>query len=387
MIRFCIFVKICIKMKKTIFFLSLLATIIACSSGDNNGGDDSGGKNFDRTALLTNWADNIIIPSYENYQTKINTLSTDATAFTAAPTEASLQKLRTSWYDAYKAYQYVGIYGFGKALDINFKEIANTYPTSKTGIEDNITSGTYNLSLQAQYAKQGLPALDYLLNGLATNDTEITAFYTTNAKAANYKKYVTDVTAKLKITIDAVVTDWKTGGYRNAYIANTGTSVSGAVNVTTNNFVKNLEKDIRTVKLGIPAGLFSNGIKYPEKTEGLYKGNASRELLNLSIKASQDFFNGKHFTSTTNDESLKTYLDYVNAVRDGKKLSELINTQYAAVFTANDNLNVSLADQINADNTKVISAYDVLQKNVIYTKLDMMQALNITIDYVDGDGD
>jgi hypothetical protein len=31
----------------------------------------------------------------------------------------------------------------------------------------------------------------------------------------------------------------------------------------------------------------------------------------------------------------------------------------------------------------MILANDVLQQNVIYTKLDMMQALNITIDYVD----
>jgi hypothetical protein len=31
----------------------------------------------------------------------------------------------------------------------------------------------------------------------------------------------------------------------------------------------------------------------------------------------------------------------------------------------------------------MILANDVLQQNVIYTKLDMMQALNISIDYVD----
>ena len=35
----------------------------------------------------------------------------------------------------------------------------------------------------------------------------------------------------------------------------------------------------------------------------------------------------------------------------------------------------------------MITAYNTLQQNVVYTKLDMMQALNITIDYVDGDGD
>lgn len=373
-------------MKKIIFFLGLMITVLSCSSGDS-GGDNSGGKNYDRAVLLANWADNIIIPSYENYQAKVAILSTNAATFTTTPTAANLQTLRTSWYEAYKAYQFVAIYGFGKALDINFKEIANTYPTSTAGIEENVTSGTYNLSLQAQYAKQGLPGLDYLLNGLGTDDVAIVSFYTTNAKAANYKKYLTDVTAKLKSTIDLVVTDWKTGGYRNAYVANTGTSVSGAVNITTNNFVKNLEKDIRTVKLGIPAGLFSNGVKFPEKTEALYKGNASKELLNISLKASQDFFNGKSFNSATTGESLKTYLDFVNAVRDGKKLSELINTQYAAVFTSNNDLNASLADQINTDNSKVIAAYNVLQQNVIYTKLDMLQALNITIDYVDGDGD
>lgn len=373
-------------MKKIIFLLGLIVTIIACSSGDN-GGDNSGGKNYDRAALLTNWADNLIIPSYENYQAKLATLSTDAANFTATPTTAALQTLRTSWYEAYKAYQYVAIYGFGKASDINLKEIANTFPTSATGIEQNITSGTYNLSLQAQYAKQGFPALDYLLNGLGADDTTIVTFYTTNAKSANYRKYLVDVTGKLKTTIDAVVTDWKSGGYRAAYIANTGTSVSGAVNVTANSFVKNLEKDIRTLKLGIPGGLDSEGVKFPEKTEALYKGNASTELLNISIKASQDFFNGKYFKSTTTGESLKTYLDFVNAAADGKKLSDIINTQYTTVFAANNNLNASLADQINTDNTKVITAYKALQDAVGFTKLNMMQALNITIDYVDGDGD
>lgn len=373
-------------MKKIILFFSLVIIVISCSSGDN-GGDKTDNSNFDRAALLTSWADNIIIPSYENFQTRTNALSTAAATFTANPTVGNLQALRAIWYETYKAYQYVGIYGFGKALDINLKEIANTYPTNTAGIEENITSGTYNLSLQAQYAKQGLPALDYLLNGLAADDASIVAFYTTNAKAANYNKYVTDIIAKLKTTVDAVTTDWKTGGYRSAYIANTGTSVAGAVNITTNNFVKNLEKDIRTVKLGIPAGLFSNGVKFPEKTEALYKGNVSKELLNISIQASQDFFNGKYFSSATTGPSLKSYLDFVNAVRDGKKLSELINTQFTATITANNALDASLANQINTDNSKVIAAYNVLQQNVIYTKLDMMQALNITIDYVDGDGD
>jgi hypothetical protein len=35
----------------------------------------------------------------------------------------------------------------------------------------------------------------------------------------------------------------------------------------------------------------------------------------------------------------------------------------------------------------MITAFDQLQWNVVYFKTDMMPALNITVDYVDADGD
>lgn len=376
-------------MKKIILVLSFIALIVAaaCSSG-NDSGDNGGGNGttYDRTILLTNWADNIIIPSYINYQSKVQLLVTAGEAFNAGPDTAKLQALRTAWFEAYKAYQYTAIYNIGKAEESNYNMTANTYPANKTGIEANISSGTYNLTLLSQFDKQGLPALDYLLNGLGADDTEIVSFYTTNSNAGNYKKYISDLTAKLKSSVDVVVTDWNSA-YRASFIANSGNSVSGSVNIMTNLFVKNFEKDVRSGKLGIPAGVFSNGTLFPDKVEAFYKNNVSKELLLIGIQASQDFFNGKHFGKTTTGEGLKSYLDFVNAVRDGKKLSEVINAQYAAAHQASDALNNSLSQQITANNALMITAYDALQKNVIYIKLDMMQALNITIDYVDGDGD
>lgn len=370
-------------MKKFIFLLGLIVTTVACSSGDNNNSSDN---KFDRNTLLTNWSDNIIIPSYENYLTKMISLQTATIAFINAPSEDKLIVVRSAWLEAYKAYQKVAIFNFGKAADISLNQISNTYPTDKAGIEANIISGTYNLNLQAQYDKQGFPGLDYLLNGLGANDAAIVSFYTTSANATNYKNYLTAVVVKLKANIDAIITDWKSG-YRDTYVKNSGTSVTSAVSFTTNNFVKNLEKDIRTCKIGIPVGKYSNGIKYPEKVEALFKNDVSKELLNVAIKASKDFFNGKHFNSATTGASLKSYLDYVNAVRDEKKLSDIINTQYTTVFIVNDELGDSFSEQVTNDNSKMLNSFNALHQNVIYTKLDMMQALNITIDYVDSDGD
>ncbi len=371
-------------MRKLFLVISFIAVAIACSSSDGGGGNS--GDNYNRTVMLTNWADNIIIPSYTNYQTKIQTLLTDATAFTTTPTQSSLQNVRTSWLEAYKAYQTVTIFNIGKAMEINFKERTNTYPTNAAGIEANISAGSYNFSLLSQFDRQGFPALDYVLNGLAATDAETLGFYTTNGNAVKYKQYVTDLTAKLKADADLIVTDWNSG-YRDTFVASNGNAVSSSVNKTTNLFVKNFEKDIRSGKIGIPAGIFSGGTLFPEKTEAFYKNDVAKILLIEALKAQKDFFNGKHFNSPTTGESLKSYLDFLNTVRDGQNLSDIINNQFTTINTQVNLLNGSFSQQISTDNSKMLTAYDALQQNVVYTKLDMMQALNITIDYVDNDGD
>lgn len=371
-------------MKKILLFLGCIAIVVACSS--NDGGEGTEGNNYNRTALLTNWADNIIVPAYENYQAKVQLFLTDANTFTTSPTEANLQATRTSWLEAYKAYQYVAMYVMGKSEEISLKERTNTYPANATGIEANIASGVYDFDLLSQFDKQGFPALDYMLNGLADSDASILAFYTSNTNATQYRAYLTDVATALKVNIDAVVTDWNSG-FRDTYVNNNGVSINSSVNKTTNIFVKNFEKDVRTGKIGIPSGVFSSGTLFPEKVEGFYKNDISKELLNVAVKATQDFFNGKHFANTTTGESLKSYLDYLNANRNDQKLSDIINNQFATIITVNNTLINSFSEQIVADNSKMINAYDALQQNVVYIKLDMMQALGITIDYVDGDGD
>ncbi len=366
-------------MKKIISIISILLLLFACSKSDDTQQDNK----YDKTALLTNWADNIIVPSFVNYQSKVNDLVASSNTFTTSPTETNLVILRNSWVETYKAFQYVAIFNFGKAEEISLNEKTNTYPTDVPGINANISSGNYDFNNLTQYTKQGLPALDYLINGLSSTDLEIVGFYSTNSNATNYKKYLNDLVIKMKSNSELIVSDWNIS-YRNQYIANTGSTVTGSVNITSNSFVKNLEKDIRTSKIGFPSGIFSGGVLKPQNIEALYKNDISKILLNESLKASQDFFNGKKFNETVIGPSLKSYLDFV---KNNQQLSDLINAQYTKVFAANNFLNNNFSTQITSDNSKMISAYDLLQQNVVYTKLDMMQALNISIGYSDNDGD
>lgn len=372
-------------MKKLILLFTFATFISACSSSDSTE-STTGGDSFNRTVLLTHWADNLIIPAFQNYSDKLSILSADVETFKNSPSQENLAQARSSWFAAYEGYQKVMLFNIGKASDLNFKESADTYPTDVAGIEQNISNGNYNLELLSQYSKQGFPALDYMLNGLANSDEAIVSKYSTDSNAAAYKQYLTALTAALKTKSTAILTDW-TSSYRATFISSNGTAVSSSTNKITNLFVKNFEKDIRTAKVGIPSGVFSNGALFPEKVEGYYKKDISRRLLNTAIKSQQDFFNGKYFASSQVGPSLKSYLDDVKAVRNGLNLSAIINNQFETIYATNESLNDNFAQQVATNNTKMLQSYDAMQLNVVYFKLDMMQALNITIDYVDGDGD
>jgi predicted lipoprotein len=376
-------------MRKIVLFAILAITVLGCSSSDNDGGTSD---NFNRTQLLTIWADVCIVPNYMNYKNKLDDLYFKASLFHegSTKTQEQLDALRAAWLDAYKAYQYVGMFDIGPAETQNLKGKANTFPADVAGIQANITSGNYNLALFSQFDKQGFPALDYLINGVADDDAGILAYYSGFADS-NRIQYLIDCVSDLQSVAQTVVMGWDVNGgnYRQTFINNDGNSVSSSVNKMTNLFVKYLEKDIRTGKIGIPAGLFSNGTTFPDKVEAYYKGDLSRELLLESLEASFRFFNSMSVIEGlySVDYSLKKYLDHVDAMRDGQPLSEIINDQYMAIYNSNNTLNENLSQQIFSDNTKMIAAYDVVQQQVVYVKLDMLQALNITIDYVDGDGD
>jgi hypothetical protein len=56
-------------------------------------------------------------------------------------------------------------------------------------------------------------------------------------------------------------------------------------------------------------------------------------------------------------------------------------------ITQIETLENSFATQIDTDNTAMTMAYDELQKAVVLLKVDMLQAFNVSVDYVDADGD
>lgn len=368
--------------KKSVLFLLVLSFVIACSSDDNNPNNQNDG--FDRSAMLVNWADNIIIPVYQDLNSKLQTLVTEKDAFIADPGTTNLQNLRFAWEEAYKVWQYAEMFNIGKAESINYNFQMNVYPTNVNDIQNNIQSQNYDLSSVNNNDAVGFPALDYMLYGLGETDAEILSIYTT-AQGQNHLNYLSDLTDQMKTLTQTVLDDWN-NNYRDIFVANTQNSATGSINMMVNDFIFYYEKGYRANKFGIPAGNFSAN-PLPDRVEAFYSGDISKTLALEGLQAIQNFFNGRAYMTGIDSKSLDDYLNFLNTIKNGEDLTLLINNQFNEAQNKINTLNDNFAQQIETNNVAMTETYDVIQMAVVLLKVDMLQALDISVDFVDADGD
>lgn len=354
----------------------LIATLVftACSTEDDSTGDGGGNEteSFDRGAMLVNWADNIIIPAFSDFNTSTQQLEEATVSFTSDPTEGNLSALRSQFESSYIDFQTVAIFDIGKAEEVGYRRFLNTYPLDASAVEEKISSGSYNLELPSSFKEQGFPAMDYLINGLGETDAEIVAKYSSE----DYRNYLLDVAKRINSLTAEVNASWQ-GDYRDNFVNNTSSSSTGSVDKLTNKIVMYFESFLRSGKIGYPSGVFT-GTPSPINVEAYYSADLSKTLYLKALESTTDFFNGNG-----SGKSYQQYLEYL----EREDLANDISSQLGAIRSQASNLDANFKNQVETDNSKMLEAYDELQKAVVLFKLDMMQALSISVDYVDSDGD
>jgi predicted lipoprotein len=374
------------KFKKILFSFSLLTLLSACGGGSD---DPDPSEELDRQPILINWVDNIVLPSYELFKADLDDLNATADAFVAEPNMSSLMQLRISWADAYVSWETVELFDFGPGYDRTLRNFMNIYPTDVAGITTNIDNPTVNLALPANYARQGFPALDYLINGVAETDQQIVSWYTDATSGQKRIDYLVKLIDRITTLTTSVLNDWATD--RAEFIEKTGLDIGSSMGQVVNAYVLHFERYIRSGKVGIPSGaaVASAGVPHPEKIESYYKRDHSFLLLITAHRAMVDFFNGQKVMSSAQGPSLKSYLDALGAKdqASGQMLSDIINDQFEVIEEKIDLLQTDLYQQIVDDNDKMIDVHTEMQAMVRLLKVDMTSAMSITITYTDNDGD
>lgn len=353
-----------------LFFISLSVILYACSKGSGGGEEPppSGDDQF-KTGMLTNYADNIIIPAYTDLQAKIGSLETSVQAFLAAPSPATQESAKASLKSAWLSYQGVSVVYLGPASALLLNNYLNTFPAAATKIEAGIQSGTYSFTVPvASDSLQGFAAIDYLL----FSNNAVQKF--TDPGATNRKKYVQDVLTRMKSLVGDALGQWK-NSYRGPFIASLKTNVGSSIGNLVNQFAFEMDA-LKGPRIGWPFGKQSNGLIFADKTEGYYAG-ISAALAVANLTSLKNYFIGASGSGIS---------DYLVLLK-----KEQLNNDVLAQFDVAINALKAIPEPMSAaftENPAVVeAAYKEVQKLLTLLKTDVASATAVQITYMDNDGD
>ena len=350
------------------------------SNSNQNSNNDSQ-SSYDRSKMLEFTVEKIIIPAFDDLEGKLTELKGSYSKFNSDMTDNNLDDLRDKWLLSYKAWQHVEMYDIGKAMEDYYAFKGNVYPVDTVRVKLNIEKGEYDLNNPNNYDAQGFPTIDYLLYGLDKEMPKVIDHFKNDQKISNYLGKIID---ELISSTSSVNSHWKST--KGEFVKSTENSATSNLNMLINDFIFYYEKRFRANKFGIPGGVFSSSA-LPDRVEGFYSKIYSKELAQEAFTSIKNFFNGiSHENKDVIGTGVKSYLDFLDSNKT-KLLSDDINKQFNiaenSISELNDNFNLQVKDGL----IKLLTTYDDIQKAVVLLKVDMLQILNINVDYVDADGD
>lgn len=368
-------------MLKQVVFIASIIVLLFSACGEN--GDDTPPVGvYDRGAMLKHYADNIIIPSYDELHTAAQNLETAITQLLANPTVTSLDNARSRYQLALIAWQSANAFNFGPAgeegLNKSLVEEIGTFPISTEKVINFIATGDTSLN-NFDRDSRGFYTLGYLLYDVPGLGSDILFFL----QDADYQSYMRVVVRDIVDRIEAVQAAWA-NGYADDFTSRIGTDVGSGTSQLYNEFVKSFEA-IKNFKTGLPAGKRPGQTgPQPELVESRF-AQISKELMAIHLASIFRIYQG----DTPNGSNGPSLMDYVEAVEGGPALANATRLQWATVFASFSTLPVDKTlQELAAEESPELDAFHTeIQKHTRFFKSDMSSVLGIAITFASGDGD
>ena len=363
-------------------FLVAGILLLASTGCGPEGGEDQ--TEFDRSAYLIHTADDVIVPAYSLFAENVLMLRDGCNALQeGSVTSEDVQMLRGQLKDACMAWQHAQLFDFGPATSRALLATTNTFPTDTEEVFEACSLDNWTGGLPSTLNSSGLPALDWML------------FHTSAAGTAEWFNqdgggsllHLKRLTAFLADEAQAVLAGW-TSGYRDEFVASTGTEAGSSMGELLNAFNRVYEANIRKQKLGLPNGIMTfSQTPQPTLVEAPYAATWSVDLLVESLKACSHVYFGDLDKGATAKLGLDDYLKALGNVTFGEGLHDDISSQLESANTALLSLEDPLAEYVVNQQAASFEVYAELQALVVLWKVDMMSSLGVLITYQDNDGD
>jgi predicted lipoprotein len=368
-------------MKKGLFYIIISTLIFTSCKRDK---DIKNQDNFDREAMLKNYAEELIIPAYEELNLSIQGLLNSINSFESNITLQNLNNVKLEWQKTYSVWITANAFNIGPAseqgLNKSLNEEIATFPISESKIQSAVETGNLNFNDFNRDAR-GFLALEYILfNGPNTSEDSVLNLFTIQT---NRTLFLKQCAQNIQTRVARVLSEWQTT-YKNEFIARNGTDVGSSTSQLYNEFVKSFET-IKNLKIELPLGKRPGQIQIEPKLVEAYYSGLSLDFLKIHIQNIERIYLGQN----KNGQDGLGFKDYLETVTNGKELVVSTLKQWENVNNTLNKIptNAPLSEIIRNNSEPVEDLRIELQKHTRFFKSDMSSLLGIAITYSSGDGD
>ena len=173
--------------KKTLMLVTLAGLTLgfaACS--DNNDDPDPNQLDSKKTAIITQYVNGVVVPTYKSLADEANELAALCQQLRENPTQSKLQECCDKWISARKYWELSEAFLFGAAADYNIDPHIDSWPLQKSQLDNILNNSTLIAALDEDgagadafatlgYGLLGFHAVEYVLfrDGAARNVGDI----------------------------------------------------------------------------------------------------------------------------------------------------------------------------------------------------------------------
>lgn len=355
-------------MKKILHYSILIVLVllhIQCSD------DTAENENFNRKALLSSWNENIFKPKLSDLKIAGSNLNESANELLTSPELGKLEVVKNKWQELlmqWEKSQYL-IYG---PLKYTLKDAdIGLWPINPVDIQDFLLNSE-NLMLSDIESlganKKGIFGLEYVLFSFSENDI---------LNDENKLKYIALVSENIKDASSDLGNIW-ISQKSDDFINNTSNFSNSPIPQTCNQLIAYTDH-VKSIKIGVPAGLMTTSVVDPDKLELIYS-KLSLEAIKANLEMIRLVF--------SSGEQQLGFDDFLNAQGNvGNDLQDSILNQISHIEDLLNGMNSPLYDNWNLEPAKNAELYEAWKDLIRYMKSDMISLLNITLTFTDADGD
>lgn len=327
------------------------------------------GNKFEDRQIIASFADNVVLPKYEQFATDTAKLSEALETFAGNPSEETLSAAREAWIQTRAAWEMTESFAFGPAGSLGYDAAMDTWPINETDIQKIIESQdplTAEAVAGMQDSQKGMHTIEYLLFGLANNKS-------LDEFSDRQREYLNALGKDLQTVSEALVASWQKGvdgqpAYREvlAQAGEADNSIYPTIPAGAQEMVTGLVECLNEVaveKLGVPIEE-----KDSKNLESRFSFNTLNDVKN-NVTGAQNLYQGKLADAPSTEASLSAYVAKVDP-----SLNTQIETQFQAALVAINNISAplekSVSDataepQLNAAKEAIVKLQQTIEQKLV----------------------